>query len=107
MEYLCYTKIVILPYNSIDIKSRDETQEFGIDISEEFKQKLNINKTLFLKKDQLLGLENETNTIHKRITNLSNPILYISQNSLSDTLKGFEKGKVCIILKMKLLLLKI
>lgn len=94
MEYLRYTKIIVLPYNSIDVKSRDEIKEFKITLDDELKEELGIEEVSFLKKDQFLNdLSSKINKFK-----ISDPILYVSQNSLSETLKNFKEERVCLIL---------
>jgi hypothetical protein len=91
MDYLGYAKIIILPYDSIDIHTRNEINDLNIDLDEESKKLLNIKTISFLKKDQFLE------PLNNPLKALTDQTLYISQNSLSDTLKNFEKGKACVM----------
>lgn len=93
MDYLQYTKILILPYNSIDVNSRDEIKEFDIDLDDKLKEKLNIEEISLLKKDRFLNIEKKKSILSM----ISNPILYISQNSISSTLQNFKEERVCLI----------
>ena len=86
MEYLRHTKIIVLPYNSS--KNRDEIDKFDMTISEELKKKFMVENIKLLKKDELLTPSNKI---------MGDRRLYISQNSLSDTLKNFKDGRVCIL----------
>jgi hypothetical protein len=83
------TKIIILPYNSIDV--RDEIKEFDIELDNKLKKKFGIEKVSFLKKDQF---STPKKGIHKMMPDRT---LYVSQNSISSTLRNFEKERVCII----------
>jgi len=94
MDYLQYTKIIILPYNSIDVNSREEIKEFDISIDEKLKEKLCIEEISLLKKDEFLNLTPKRSILSM----ISNPILYVSQNSISDTLKNFKEGKIYLML---------
>jgi len=86
MEYLRYTKIIVLPYNSTEIK--DEIKEFNVDLGEKLKEQFMIQDVKLLKKDEFIVPSNKI---------MGDSTLYISQNSLSNTLKNFKDQRVCIM----------
>ena len=87
MEYLGYTKILLLPYNSDDINEREEIKDFNIVLNDDLKDAFGIEKVSLLKKNELLKLE------PKKLMMVLDRTLYISQNSLSETLKSFSTCK--------------
>lgn len=91
MEYSRYTKIIVLPYSSIDVKSRDEIKEFEITLDDKLKEELSVEKISFLKKDETVEIKKSI------IPMFYNPTLYVSQNSISDTLKNFKEERICLI----------
>jgi len=87
MEYLRHTKIIVLPYNST--KSQDEIKEFDVVLNEELKNKFMIQEVKLLKKDEFIVPSNKI---------MGDSTLYVSQNSLSNTLKNFKDKRACIML---------
>ncbi|QKF94657.1 putative pectin lyase [Fadolivirus algeromassiliense] len=84
--YFCH-KIVVLPYNSTDVDSRNEIDKFDIEFSDKMKEIYGIKETILLKKNEFIE--------DKQL--FFNSKLLISQNSLSDTLKNLTNSKVLVI----------